>query len=91
MSAQSRNTGRASSTYMGASSIPNAQAAAMKASICRNDSMAPAASLQVRIQARGNGAVSSSRIKPISRSYTIAKELCMPLNRAIMPSRPGTM
>ena len=67
-----------------------AQAAARKASICANDSTAPPSSLQARIHQRGKGAVSSRRITPISRSYTMASELCMPLNSATIPSRPGT-
>jgi len=42
------------------------------------DSAVPATSLQASSTQRGNGAVSRSRITPISRSYTIESEDCMP-------------
>ena len=58
----------AGSRYFASSSMPKAQAAKRKASICASDSVAPPASLQARIHQRGRGAVSSRRITPISRS-----------------------
>ena len=50
-----------------------------------------ATSLLSKIQARGKGAVSSNRIKPISRSYTMARLDCMPLKSSTMPIKPGAM
>ncbi len=73
----------------GANVTSKAMATSRKASICNTESNVPAASLQASSQALGSGAVSSRRITPISRSYTMANEDCMPLNSAIMPSRPG--
>ncbi len=69
--------------------MPKAIATSRNAAICSSDSTVPAASLQPSSQLRGSGAVSSSRITPISRSYTMASDDCMPLNSAIMASSPG--
>jgi hypothetical protein len=68
ISAASRNTGRAAATKRHSRSMPKANAAASRASICASDSVAPPSSLQARIHHRGSGAVSSRRITPISRS-----------------------
>ncbi len=51
----------------------------------------PASSLQNSSHQRGSGLVSSTRMLPTSRSYTMDKLLCMPWNNRIMPIRPGAM
>jgi hypothetical protein len=50
------------------STVPSSAATTTNAAACASDSTAVAVSLDSRIHARGSGAVSSSRIKPISRS-----------------------
>ncbi len=72
-------------------SVPISTATITKASACSTESSAVAHSLENSNQGRGSGAVSSSRISPISRSYTIASDDCMPLNSNTMPTSPGTM
>ena len=49
-------------------SVPSAMATSTKASACTSDNTAVAVSLLNKIHQRGSGAVSSRRIKPISRS-----------------------
>ena len=73
------------------STVPSNAATATNATTCTQLSNAVAASLQNSNHQRGNGAVSSNRINPISRSYTIASDDCMPLNSSTMPIRPGAM
>ncbi|MCY1556153.1 hypothetical protein D9M68_928780 [compost metagenome] len=72
-------------------STSKAQAMARNTAICSTDRQVPASSLKASNQPRASGAVSKRRITPISRSYTMASDDCMPLNRATMPNRPGTM
>ena len=72
-------------------SVPTSAAINKNTPICNTDRHAPATSLNASNQPRGSGAVSSRRITPISRSNTMDNELCMPLNSATMPSRPGSM
>ena len=70
---------------------PKTSAISKNTVICNTDRQVPASSLNASSQPRGSGAVSSRRITPISRSYTMDSELCMPLNSATMASRPGTI
>ena len=53
--------------------------------------MVPASSFEVRSHQRGNGLTSSVRIPPVSRSYTIVSEDCMPLKSWIIAISPGAI
>ena len=90
MKAASARVGRAARACHGSTSTPSAHEMPTNTAICSTDSTLAPTSLASSSQARGSGAVSSRRMAPVSRSYTRASELCMPLNSATMPSRPGS-
>ena len=58
---------------------------------CRTDKNVPDNNFAVSKYQRGRGAVKSSLIIPISRSYTIDREDCMPLKSSTMQVRPGNI
>ncbi len=66
--AASSSTGSVASSCSGSNSTPSRPAISRNTSICSKDSVLPASSLKASSQPRGSGAVSSSRIMPISRS-----------------------
>jgi hypothetical protein len=53
------------------------------------DTAVLASSLPISRNQRGKGLTSSIRMFPISRSYTIESEDCMPLKSWIIAIRPG--
>ena len=53
--------------------------------------MTPAIRRQVSRYQRGDGLTRSTFMLPISRSKTIDRAICMPLNSRISPTSPGTM
>ena len=55
------------------------------------DTVTPANSRDTSKNQRGSGVVNSTRMEPISRSYTMDSEVCMPLNSWIIATRPGVM